>query len=69
VETAAVLGYSSVGLVDAGCDVLEMGMMSMSAVELRTTLIGRTGLGLPEALIHDLYKPAVIADLLLSEFE
>lgn len=68
-ETAAVLGYEAVDFVEADSDVLDMGMSSISAVELRAALIERTGLDLPEGFIYDLYTPAAIANFLLAEFE
>ena len=67
-EIATVLGYPSADLVDAEADVLEIGVTSISAVELRATLMQRTGLDLPGAFIYDLYTPAGIADFLLKEF-
>jgi acyl transferase domain-containing protein len=81
-QTAVVLGYSSADLIDSEGDVFESadlidsegdvfesGMTSMSAVELRTNIIKRTGLKLPEGLIYDLYTPTAIADFVLAEFE
>ncbi|QKG19188.1 type I modular polyketide synthase, MlsA1 [Actinomadura verrucosospora] len=67
-EIAAVLGYGSADAVDADGDVMEMGITSISAVQLRATFIGQTGLELPEGFVYELYSPAAIADYLLSEF-
>ncbi|MBO2456938.1 acyl carrier protein [Actinomadura sp. LCR2-06] len=67
-EIAAVLGYASADAVDADGDVMEMGITSISAVQLRATFIGQTGLELPEGFVYELYSPAAIADHLLSEF-
>jgi acyl transferase domain-containing protein len=67
-ETAAALGYASADFVDPGTDVLDMGMSSVSAVELGTRLGERTGLELPVGTIYDLGTPEAIADFLLAEF-
>jgi acyl transferase domain-containing protein/acyl carrier protein len=68
-EVAVVLGYPSADSIDPEGDVLEMGMTSMSAVELRTTLIRQTGLDLPEGFIYDLYTPTAISEFVLGELE
>jgi hypothetical protein len=54
------------GLVDSEDAALEMGMTSVSTVELRSTLIERTGLELPQGIIYDMYTPTGIADFLLA---
>jgi acyl transferase domain-containing protein len=66
-ETATVLSYDSPEFVDEEADILDLGMSSMSAIELRTALAGLTGLELPEGFIYDLCTPAAIADYLLAE--
>ncbi|MBF6330414.1 type I polyketide synthase [Nocardia transvalensis] len=63
---AAVLGYDSLDLVPADGDVLEIGMTSLTAVQLRHVIFDRTGLQPPEGFIYDLYSPAAIADFLLE---
>ncbi|WUS66855.1 SDR family NAD(P)-dependent oxidoreductase [Kitasatospora sp. NBC_01246] len=66
-EIATMLGYASVDSVRPNGDVFEMGMTSMSAVQLRERITGLTGLKLPEGFIYDLYLPEAIADFLLGE--
>jgi NAD(P)-dependent dehydrogenase (short-subunit alcohol dehydrogenase family)/acyl carrier protein len=66
-ETTAVLGYDSADFVQADKSVYDMGMQSMTAVELRGRLVERTGLELPAGFIYRLGTPAAIADYLLTE--
>ncbi|MBV6699440.1 acyl carrier protein [Kitasatospora aureofaciens] len=66
-EIAAMLGYASVDPVRPNRDVFEMGMTSMSAVQLRERIIEQTGLKLPEGFVYDLYLPEAIAEFLLGE--
>ena len=66
-EITAVLGYESADFVEAESDVLDMGMSSVSAVELRGRLVERIGLDLPVGFIYDLCTPAAIADFLVAE--
>ncbi|MEU9993618.1 SDR family NAD(P)-dependent oxidoreductase, partial [Streptomyces sp. NPDC048045] len=66
-EIAEMLGYPSVDSVHPVADVFEMGMTSMSAVQLRERINELTGLKLPEGFVYDLYMPEAIADFLLGE--
>jgi acyl transferase domain-containing protein len=66
-ETAAVLGYESAGMVEADGDVLDLGMSSVSAVELHERLAELIGLDLPAGFIYDLSTPAAIAEFLVAE--
>ncbi|MFI6093835.1 SDR family NAD(P)-dependent oxidoreductase, partial [Streptomyces sp. NPDC051218] len=66
-EIAGTLDYPSVDSVSPVGDVFEMGMTSMSAVQLRERIIEQTGLKLPEGFVYDLYFPEAIAGFLLSE--
>ncbi|MFD7432739.1 SDR family NAD(P)-dependent oxidoreductase, partial [Streptomyces sp. NPDC059818] len=66
-EIAAMLDYPSLDSIPPTGDVFEMGMTSMSAVQLRERIIEQTGLKLPEGFIYDLYFPEAIANFLLTE--
>ncbi|MEU7230239.1 SDR family NAD(P)-dependent oxidoreductase, partial [Streptomyces chrestomyceticus] len=66
-EIAAMLGYGSVDSVPQYGDVFELGMTSMSAVQLRLRMNELTGLTLPEGFVYDLYMPEAIAEYLLGE--
>ncbi|MFH9419140.1 SDR family NAD(P)-dependent oxidoreductase [Streptomyces sp. NPDC017529] len=66
-EIAATLDYPSGDSIHPTGDVFEMGMTSMSAVQLRERIIEQTGLKLPEGFVYDLYFPEAIAGFLLSE--
>jgi acyl carrier protein len=67
-EIVAVLGFESSGYIEPDGDVLEMGMSSMSVVQLRETLATKTGLELPDSFIYDLYTPTAIAEFLVVKF-
>ncbi|MCC9311969.1 SDR family NAD(P)-dependent oxidoreductase [Kitasatospora sp. RB6PN24] len=66
-EIASLLGYASVDSVRPNGDVFEMGMNSMTAVQLRESISELTGLKLPEGFVYDLYLPEAIAEFLLGE--
>ncbi|MFC8719575.1 SDR family NAD(P)-dependent oxidoreductase [Kitasatospora sp. NPDC057198] len=66
-EIAGLLGYPSVDSVRPNGDVFEMGMNSMTAVQLRESVNELTGLTLPEGFVYDLYLPERIADFLIGE--
>ncbi|MEV0374916.1 SDR family NAD(P)-dependent oxidoreductase, partial [Streptomyces sp. NPDC050636] len=66
-EIAVTLDYPSGDSIHPSSDVFELGMTSMSAVQLRERIIEQTGLKLPEGFVYDLYFPEAIAGFLLSE--
>ncbi|MBO1419454.1 phosphopantetheine-binding protein, partial [Streptomyces sp. FH025] len=66
-EIASMLGYATVDPVRPNGDVFEMGMNSMTAVQLRESVGELTGLKLPEGFVYDLYRPEAIAEFLLGE--
>ncbi|WP_435126787.1 SDR family NAD(P)-dependent oxidoreductase [Actinacidiphila sp. bgisy144] len=66
-EIAVLLGYDTCDAVPQYADVFELGMTSMSAVQLRERMNELTGLTLPEGFVYDLYMPEAIAEFLLGE--
>ncbi|MFI6349950.1 type I polyketide synthase [Streptomyces sp. NPDC050560] len=66
-HVAAVLGHDSTADLDPGRGFLEVGVDSLSAAELRTTLQRATGLEVPAAAVFDFGTPARLAAHLAAE--
>jgi hypothetical protein len=60
-ETAAILGYPSLDIVEAGRPLTELGIDSLTAVELRNRLNRATGLRLSATFVFDYSTPAAMA--------
>jgi acyl transferase domain-containing protein len=66
-EAAAVLGYSDVAEVDPGRPFAELGLTSISAVELRSRLSAATGLRLPSTLAFDSPTARAVVDFIAGQ--
>ncbi|MGW7463568.1 beta-ketoacyl synthase N-terminal-like domain-containing protein [Streptomyces xantholiticus] len=66
-EIAEVAGYEDPQEVDPYRSAKDLGLDSVSAVDLRDRLAGRTGLSLPTSLAFDHPTPAAMARHLLAE--
>jgi len=66
-HVAAVLGHSTAEQIDPHRGFLEMGLDSLTAIELRNALNQTTGLQLPSTVLFDYPNPAVLAGILRDE--
>ncbi|MGW3682789.1 type I polyketide synthase [Streptomyces prasinus] len=65
-ETAAVLGHPSVDPIGVRTPFRDLGVESLTAVELRDRLAARTGLALPAGLVFDHSRPATLGEHLAA---
>ncbi|WP_441296315.1 type I polyketide synthase [Amycolatopsis sp. CA-126428] len=66
-ELAAVLEHGSAGTIAADRAFRDLGLDSLTAVELRDRLAAETGVGLPAAVVFDYPNAAALAEHLLNE--
>ncbi|WP_239395312.1 type I polyketide synthase [Frankia sp. CiP3] len=68
-QVALVLGYPDIARLDPRRSFVDLGLTSLTAVELRTRLVARTGLSLSTALAFDHPTPDALAAYLQSLIE
>jgi NADPH:quinone reductase-like Zn-dependent oxidoreductase/NADP-dependent 3-hydroxy acid dehydrogenase YdfG len=67
VETAVVLGHDDPAAIAPDAPFTQVGIDSLTAVELRNRIAARTGLRLPGSLVFDHPTPLAVRDHLLAE--
>jgi acyl transferase domain-containing protein/acyl carrier protein len=66
-QAASVLGHSNPQTLGADAAFRELGVDSLSAIEIRNLVAGATGLSLPASLVFDYPTARVVAGYLLEE--
>ncbi|WP_149553083.1 type I polyketide synthase [Streptomyces marokkonensis] len=66
---SGVLGHASDARIPLDVPFTQLGLDSLTALELRNTLSRATGTPLPATLVFDHPTPAAVADLLLAQLE
>ncbi|MFF5720925.1 SDR family NAD(P)-dependent oxidoreductase [Streptomyces buecherae] len=66
-QVAGVLGYAQPGVIEAGQSFTELGLDSLTAIELRNRLASTVGVRLPATLVFDYPTSEVLADFLVRE--
>ncbi len=64
--TAAVLGHDSASEIDAGDEFFDLGLSSVTALELRDHLVALTGLEWAADVLYECHTPQVLADVVVA---